>query len=382
MTAEERIQRVLLYASGVPALAYALLDTRSATAQVRSSQGVVGAALYLMCALLPLLASLLALSVALPVARFVASAYCLIFAVTMVTWAPLMTTSTLPNDVAPWTHGLLPIAAVYASIIWRPAYAWVYLVALAGTSGVLRWLTSPSPDLLIALQDGVFDLMLSAIFVTLIQLSLRAGSALDAAEAEACARATAAASASTTHLQRVRLDALVHDRVLSLLLAAGRVGDSQREDLRRASVSALSALRTPMSPDPITGEEFTARLREATPGSFDWTERIEAGLSVPAETTASLLEAAAEAIDNTLHHAPGSLHSVDITIHRDRLLIRIADDGPGFDPNAVEPTRLGVRLGILRRVSAVRGAAARVEGRPGEGTTVELSWNARVEGDT
>jgi signal transduction histidine kinase len=53
--------------------------------------------------------------------------------------------------------------------------------------------------------------------------------------------------------------------------------------------------------------------------------------------------------------------------------VTVEDDGVGFDPEAVEPGRLGVRVSIIERMVAVGGRAS-VESAPGSGTTVRLSW--------
>lgn len=56
-----------------------------------------------------------------------------------------------------------------------------------------------------------------------------------------------------------------------------------------------------------------------------------------------------------------------------RLAVVVADDGVGFDPSAVPERRLGIRLSLMRRVSAVGGTAT-VHSAPGHGTRVEIPW--------
>jgi signal transduction histidine kinase len=55
--------------------------------------------------------------------------------------------------------------------------------------------------------------------------------------------------------------------------------------------------------------------------------------------------------------------------------IAVADDGVGFDPDAVGAHRFGLALSVLDRMAAVGGCAT-VESAPGRGTVVRLRWPA------
>ena len=54
--------------------------------------------------------------------------------------------------------------------------------------------------------------------------------------------------------------------------------------------------------------------------------------------------------------------------------VTVRDEGAGFEPGAVDPYRLGLRVSIRGRLAAVRGGSARVTSTPGRGTTVTLDW--------
>ena len=81
---------------------------------------------------------------------------------------------------------------------------------------------------------------------------------------------------------------------------------------------------------------------------------------------------AQEALNNALNHAAAGKVHVELRIEAGRLLLRVQDNGEGFD---VEEARSrGLRLGLTsmdERASSIRGSL-RIESRPHEGTTVTL----------
>ena len=61
--------------------------------------------------------------------------------------------------------------------------------------------------------------------------------------------------------------------------------------------------------------------------------------------------------------------------------LTISDNGSGFDPKAVSPKSLGLRI-MHERAEAV-GATLKIEGRAGRGTKVRARWSdARRKGDS
>ncbi len=55
----------------------------------------------------------------------------------------------------------------------------------------------------------------------------------------------------------------------------------------------------------------------------------------------------------------------------------VRDDGIGFDAAAVPPARMGIAVSIVGRMRTLPGGDARVDARPGAGTTVTLTWRDR-----
>ena len=95
-------------------------------------------------------------------------------------------------------------------------------------------------------------------------------------------------------------------------------------------------------------------------------------LDAPTVTTC-LYRVAQEALHNVASHAGASAVQVNLSGPQDgRIVLRVSDDGMGMRAeDRLKPQSFGL-LGMQERMRAV-GGTLRVEGRPGEGTTVEVS---------
>ncbi len=93
--------------------------------------------------------------------------------------------------------------------------------------------------------------------------------------------------------------------------------------------------------------------------------------SVPGPVALALYRIAQEAIRNALRHA--APRRIEVTCRGDgaeHAVLDIVDDGRGFDSNAVDPNRFGLR-NIRARAEAVGGRAS-IDSTPGAGTTVRV----------
>ncbi|MCB1130235.1 MAG: ATP-binding protein [Verrucomicrobiae bacterium] len=84
----------------------------------------------------------------------------------------------------------------------------------------------------------------------------------------------------------------------------------------------------------------------------------------------NLALATREAINNAVKHGPPETIFLRITLEDGRLLVRIRDDGPGFDASS---SSSGDGLDNLRRRMADSGGDCHIDSEPGTGTTVTLS---------
>lgn len=102
-----------------------------------------------------------------------------------------------------------------------------------------------------------------------------------------------------------------------------------------------------------------------------------------ADVDAQLVRIAQEAVNNARKHGRASRIEVTLSYETDHVLVRIVDDGCGFDREAVEsPAAVGEHLGLLtmqERASRIGGRLT-IDSRPGSGTTVELRLPRAAEG--
>ncbi|MEV7792220.1 GAF domain-containing sensor histidine kinase [Streptomyces sp. NPDC087512] len=94
--------------------------------------------------------------------------------------------------------------------------------------------------------------------------------------------------------------------------------------------------------------------------------------ALPAAQEEAVLRVAQEALHNALRHSGAD--RVDVTLDRrgTGAVLRVTDDGTGFDPHAVR--RAGRHLGLVSMRDRANGAGGTltVESAPGKGTTIEM----------
>ena len=83
-----------------------------------------------------------------------------------------------------------------------------------------------------------------------------------------------------------------------------------------------------------------------------------------------------ETLHNTVKHARAKHVRVELRREGDRVLLRIADDGIGFDPSGEFPGHLGLRS-MAERTARVGGHLS-IESEPGKGTTITVDVPAEA----
>ncbi|WDV50687.1 GAF domain-containing sensor histidine kinase [Streptomyces coeruleorubidus] len=94
--------------------------------------------------------------------------------------------------------------------------------------------------------------------------------------------------------------------------------------------------------------------------------------ALPASQEEAVLRVAQEALHNALRHS-GADH-VDVTLDRrgSGAVLRVTDDGSGFDPSAVRHAGRHLGLVSMRDRASGAGGTLTVESAPGKGTTIEM----------
>jgi signal transduction histidine kinase len=103
------------------------------------------------------------------------------------------------------------------------------------------------------------------------------------------------------------------------------------------------------------------------------TLKVEGDCSLPGDVTLALHRVAQEALNNVAKHAEASELEIRIICNPDRVVLHIADDGRGFDPETIPPGHLGI--GIMRDRAQEVGATFQIDSKPGAGTLVVASWS-------
>ncbi|MGH9111695.1 MAG: sensor histidine kinase [Acidimicrobiales bacterium] len=94
-----------------------------------------------------------------------------------------------------------------------------------------------------------------------------------------------------------------------------------------------------------------------------------------------LLRTAQEAVGNARRHADASRITVTVSWLGDQVILDVADDGRGFDPDRLPPggDQGGFGLPNLARRARDAGGQLTVDSTPGRGTTISLTLRLRLE---
>jgi signal transduction histidine kinase len=91
---------------------------------------------------------------------------------------------------------------------------------------------------------------------------------------------------------------------------------------------------------------------------------------LPHDLTVCLFRIAQEALQNVVKHSSAHRVTMDLVAYKEGLVLRIADDGIGFDPQSARRKGLGL-ISIGERLDAVDGTLA-VWTEPGKGTQLQI----------
>ena len=125
---------------------------------------------------------------------------------------------------------------------------------------------------------------------------------------------------------------------------------------------------------PLT--DLGPELERAAAGTGDLAVRLNlVPVTLPARVADQLAACVGEALRNVERHAGTGEAEVTVSGGAGWAVIKVADQGRGFDPDAIPPSRRGIRESITGRMREVGGQAA-IASQPGAGTTVTVSWPA------
>ena len=293
-------------------------------------------------------------------------------------------TQATPDSFQPWIWWPLGISAVAAGTTFRFGIGVIYLAFLTIIWPILKVSGfGGSGQLLLGLQEALHLFVFSAVLIALV-LALRweAGKT-DAANQAAIASAVESARVDAAEIERSRLDALVHDSVLTtLLVAANAESDQQRSLAAKSATDAIARLKAARSEDAPSTQLTLAsffhalelRIHQVSPEFRVSLARMN-DLPISSHIAVALTEATLQAVDNSLKHAGKATERiVRLKGEQSGLKIVISDNGKGFRPSQVAKDRIGISSSIVSRTENAGGRVF-INSSPGSGTNVIIEWS-------
>jgi signal transduction histidine kinase len=285
-----------------------------------------------------------------------------------------------------WLNYLITVATAMAGIAFSVRIAVVYLF-VAPTIYVMVRMTDlgGGAPLLLAILEGMYALLLGGIIIILITLLRQAATGVDGAQATALDRYSHAVRQHATEVERVQVDSIVHDSVLTTLISAARAFTPQAQELAATmATNTIGYLRDAAAASPDDGtmvrlSEVVDRITDAAASLSPLIEvraRSVGSKSIPSHAAETVFSAATQAMVNSVQHAGNSGVSRWVApraVTSGGIEVVVGDTGAGFVLADVAPERLGVRLSIVERLANAGGRAV-IQSAPGQGTIITIRW--------
>jgi len=307
-----------------------------------------------------------------------ASAAAVAYAVTLIEEAPWI----LEHDFYLVNRPMMALVAVGVSASSAlGGMAWCLLGYCASLTGAV--IAALITDMPVRTGFGPTMVLLLALVVHLTLFAIQSRQRRRLPGFDELERATLRRTA-TVDLAR-RTTAIVHDTVLNDLSAVMSAPDTLDQRMRDRLLADLETLES--------GAWFSATERVALPDAGQVAIRNDLarlasefrwrGLTVNVTGVTdgvyiydvvageALIWALRATLENVLMHSGSTTANVEIIYSDTEVTFMVADEGVGFDLDAVPASRLGVRESILRRMESA-GGTARIWSAPGAGTTVML----------
>ena len=316
--------------------------------------------------------------------RLTAGSFAVVYLLAIASWPLANRTPLELTDGAHWLYYLLTVATALAAIALPARFATIYLFVASTVYAISGFLTNDGGTTREqALLEAVYSVMLGGAILVIIAMLRQASTTVDRAQAAAFDSYAEAVRQHATEVERVRVDAIVHDSVLTTLLSAARATTPEAQALAaRMAANAIGYLREAalIAPDDgsMTSIATVARGVAAAAGSagvpFDLRVDELPAHSIPVAAAEAVQSAATQAMLNSAQHAGQTRGRwVSIRAVGSGLVVEVGDTGAGFVLSDVPTERLGLRVSILERLHNA-GGVAEIDAQPGEGTIVTIRW--------
>jgi signal transduction histidine kinase len=195
--------------------------------------------------------------------------------------------------------------------------------------------------------------------------------------------------------ERTRIANDIHDDPLQKLVAAkmqtelvqrshGDLEELQTiNDTIRSCISSLRLLLFDLRPPILDDEGVGPAIRyflEQWDADIAFDVRDELLREIPVESRAILYRIAHEALSNARKHADATRLDIELKASGDGYLMRISDDGVGFDPQEIGMTKPGhLGLAAMRERAEIAGGRIDLHSLPGAGTVLKVWMPASEE---
>jgi signal transduction histidine kinase len=304
--------------------------------------------------------------------------------------APWLLPEQSVGDPSCWVFTVVASAGLGAVCMLRTRWSLLALVVLAAAQFVPA--RDQRPQIITSTVLVLFfGVALRQAVIRLRRVAIGADAWLDAAGTRARAETVVAARARADREQ----ERFLHDTVLNTLAGIGLGGADDSDQVRVRCARTVAQVEVLRAGSAGTGDDDLERRVESVA-----LEARDSGLTVavrfvadppagipaargpvelPEDVVAAVSAAVREALTNVARHAGTRAARVTVVLGADRLLVRIADDGVGFDLARPPTPRDHAPLGLSRSVHARMldvGGEAEIDSAPGWGTRVDLRWTA------
>ena len=337
----------------------------------------------------------LGLSVAQVWVRQSQGAFAILFLGALITWPffviPGSVTAQGLHDLH-WLNWLLTVATAMGTIAFGPVLATVYLFLVPTVYFAVRIMPNGGEaSWEVAGLESLYALVLGGTIMILVTMLRQAATSVDTAQATALERYGHAVRQHATEVERVQVDSIVHDSVLTTFISASRAYTPQAMELAATMAgNAIGHLRDAAAAVPDDGTtvrmtSLAARITDAATAlssPFELRMRTVGTRTLPVHAAEAIYSAAVQAMVNSLQHAGEAGVSRWVAVRGvapSGIEVVVGDTGQGFTVGDVPNERLGVRVSIIERV-ANAGGRAMIRSAVGEGTVVTIRWPHGVPG--
>ena len=304
----------------------------------------------------------------------------------LATWPLQLDGGALQLAENPWMWWSLGIAGISAVGAFGIAISSVFVFLLPAVWFLLQISAIGVPvDAWVALEQSAFSFLFSAVLAVLVFVLRYESAKVDEANQKSNEAAIELAKSDAIQRERDRIDALVHDSVLTTLLVAANARDesaaNDAHELAKVAMQKLeSAQETMNQSQTISVNSLFSALSLAIERQYEKVlinSEGESDFWVPSPVAEALTESTLQAVSNAVQHA-GTDSQIEVLLRGAARGIKIVvkDNGRGFRVSRVPKNRLGLKLSIIGRLQSIGGRAF-IDSKPGVGTNIILEWSQK-----